>query len=152
MTNVRSTPPRPAAFLDRDGVLNVDHGYAHRLDQLDWIKGAPEAVFLAAGLVGGIYANDKFSADFIVDNLAIALNVIRGSHRAGVKKLLALGSSCIYPKFAAQPMTEELLLTGPLERTCATRRSCATTRRRGAPIARSICCSGASASCSSRSR
>jgi len=77
----------------------------------------PEAVFLAAGLVGGIYANDKFPADFIVNNLAIALNVIRGSHRAGVKKLLALGSSCIYPKFAAQPMTEELLLTGPLEPT-----------------------------------
>src|SRR6476646_10238467 len=83
-----------------------------------WLAGnKPEAVFLAAGLVGGIYANDKFAADFIVDNLAIALNVIRGSHLAGVKKLLALGSSCIYPKLAAQPMTEELLLTGPLEPT-----------------------------------
>ncbi|HEY6834685.1 MAG TPA: GDP-L-fucose synthase, partial [Pseudolabrys sp.] len=62
-------------------------------------------------------ANDTYPADFIVDNLAIGLNVIRGSHKAGVKKLLALGSSCIYPKLAAQPMTEDALLTGPLEPT-----------------------------------
>ena len=77
----------------------------------------PDAVFLAAGHVGGIYANDAYPADFIADNLAIALNVIRGSFRVGVKKLLALGSSCIYPKLAPQPMTEEALLTGPLEPT-----------------------------------
>jgi GDP-L-fucose synthase len=77
----------------------------------------PDAVFLAAGHVGGIYANDTFPADFIVDNLAIGLNVIRGAHKTGVKKLLALGSSCIYPKFAAQPMSEDSLLTGPLEPT-----------------------------------
>ncbi|HEY2757036.1 MAG TPA: GDP-L-fucose synthase [Pseudolabrys sp.] len=77
----------------------------------------PDAVFLAAGHVGGIYANDTFPADFIVDNLAIGLNVIRGAHKAGVKKLLALGSSCIYPKLAPQPMPEEALLTGPLEPT-----------------------------------
>jgi GDP-L-fucose synthase len=77
----------------------------------------PDAVFLAAGHVGGIYANDTYPADFIADNLAIGLNVIRGSFRAGVKKLLALGSSCVYPKFAPQPMTEEALLTGPLEPT-----------------------------------
>ena len=77
----------------------------------------PDAVFLAAGMVGGIYANDTYPADFIADNLAIGLNVIRGSFRAGVKKLLALGSSCIYPKLAPQPMTEEALLTGPLEPT-----------------------------------
>jgi GDP-L-fucose synthase len=77
----------------------------------------PDAVFLAAGLVGGIHANDTFPADFIADNLAIALNVIRGAHRAKVGKLLFLGSSCIYPKFAPQPMTEEALLTGPLEPT-----------------------------------
>jgi GDP-L-fucose synthase len=77
----------------------------------------PHAVFLAAGHVGGIYANDTFPADFITDNLAIGLNVIRGSYKAGVKKLLALGSSCIYPKLAAQPMSEEALLTGPLEPT-----------------------------------
>jgi len=77
----------------------------------------PDAVFLAAGHVGGIYANVSYPADFITNNLAIGLNVIRGSHKAGVKKLLALGSSCIYPKFAPQPMSEDALLTGPLEPT-----------------------------------
>lgn len=77
----------------------------------------PDAVFLAAAKVGGIYANDTFPADFIVDNLAIALNVIRGAHKTGVAKLLNLGSSCIYPKLAPQPMTEDALLTGPLEPT-----------------------------------
>ena len=77
----------------------------------------PDAVFLAAGHVGGIFANDTFPADFITDNLAIGLNVIRGSYKAGVKKLLALGSSCIYPKLAPQPMSEDALLTGPLEPT-----------------------------------
>jgi GDP-L-fucose synthase len=83
-----------------------------------WLAQAkPDAVFLAAGLVGGIYANDTFPADFITDNLAIGLNVIRGSFNAGVKKLLALGSSCIYPKLAPQPISEEALLTGPLEPT-----------------------------------
>ena len=77
----------------------------------------PDAIFLAAGLVGGIHANNTYPADFISNNLAIALNVIRGAHAIGVKKLLALGSSCIYPKYAAQPMSEDLLLTGPLEPT-----------------------------------
>ena len=77
----------------------------------------PDAVIVAAGHVGGIFANDAFPADFITDNLAIGLNVIRGSYKAGVKKLLALGSSCIYPKLAPQPMSEEALLTGPLEPT-----------------------------------
>jgi GDP-L-fucose synthase len=84
----------------------------------DWLgRMRPDAIFLAAGLVGGIYANDTYPADFLTNNLAIALNVIRGAHRVGVKKLLALGSSCIYPKFAPQPMTEDALLTGPLEPT-----------------------------------
>jgi GDP-L-fucose synthase len=84
----------------------------------DWLaQMRPDAVFLAAGLVGGIYANNTYPADFIAKNLAIALNVIRGAHMFGVKKLLALGSSCIYPKFAPQPMTEDALLTGPLEPT-----------------------------------
>lgn len=83
-----------------------------------WLAEArPDAVFLAAGRVGGIYANDTYPADFIADNLAIALNVIHGSFKAGVKKLLALGSSCIYPKLAPQPMAEDALLTGPLEPT-----------------------------------
>jgi GDP-L-fucose synthase len=75
----------------------------------------PQAVFLAAGRVGGIHANQTFPADFISENLAIALNVIRAAHRFGVKKLLALGSSCIYPKLAPQPMMESALLTGALE-------------------------------------
>ena len=83
-----------------------------------WLKQMrPDAVILAAGHVGGIFANDTYPADFIADNLAIGLNVIRGSYKAGVKKLLALGSSCIYPKLAAQPMSEDALLTGPLEPT-----------------------------------
>jgi GDP-L-fucose synthase len=77
----------------------------------------PDAVFLAAARVGGIHANNIYPAEFIADNAAIALNVIRGAHMAGVKKLLFLGSSCIYPKFAPQPMKEEYLLTGLLEPT-----------------------------------
>jgi GDP-L-fucose synthase len=84
----------------------------------EWLlREKPDAIFLAAGLVGGIHANDSYPADFIAVNLAIALNVIRGAHKAGVKKLLALGSSCIYPRLAPQPMTEEALLSGPLEPT-----------------------------------
>ena len=84
----------------------------------DWLaQMRPDAIFLAAGLVGGIHANNTYPADFIANNLAIALNVIRGAHAIGVKKLLALGSSCIYPKLAPQPMTEEALMTGPLEPT-----------------------------------
>ncbi len=84
----------------------------------EWLaQQRPDAVFLAAARVGGIYANDTYPADFIVDNLAIGLNVIRASFKVGVKKLLALGSSCIYPKLARQPMAEEALLTGPLEPT-----------------------------------
>ena len=90
----------------------------HQRDTEAWLEQMkPAAVFLAAGRVGGILANDTLPADFIVDNLAIALNVIRGSFRTGVKKLLALGSSCIYPRRAQQPMAEEALLTGPLEPT-----------------------------------
>ena len=83
-----------------------------------WIAQArPDAVFLAAARVGGVYANDAYPADFIADNIAIALNVMRASVAAGVKKLLFLGSSCIFPRNAPQPMTEELLLTGALEPT-----------------------------------
>jgi GDP-L-fucose synthase len=83
-----------------------------------WIlQTQPDAVFLAAGRVGGVFANDAFPADFIADNLAIALNVMRASVAAKVKKLLFLGSSCIFPRNAPQPMTEDLLLTGTLEPT-----------------------------------
>jgi len=77
----------------------------------------PEYVFLAAAKVGGIHANNTYKAEFIYDNLMIASNVIHSSHKYGVKKLLNLGSSCIYPKFAPQPMSEEHLLTGELEPT-----------------------------------
>lgn len=77
----------------------------------------PEYVFLAAAKVGGIYANNTFPAEFIHDNLAIQTNVIHESYRIGVKRLLFLGSSCIYPRDCPQPIKEESLLTGPLERT-----------------------------------
>ena len=77
----------------------------------------PDVVVVAAAKVGGIHANNAYPAEFIAKNLAIALNAIHGSYKAGVKKLLFLGSSCIYPKFARQPMSEEELLTGPLEPT-----------------------------------
>jgi GDP-L-fucose synthase len=102
-------------------ILVADHRTLDLTDQqaterwLDRMK--PDAIFLAAALVGGIHANNTFPADFITNNLAIALNVIRGSHKVGVKKLVALGSSCIYPRQASQPMKEDALLTGPLEPT-----------------------------------
>src|SRR5687768_15480380 len=78
---------------------------------------SPEFVFLAAALVGGIQANGDFPADFIYSNLAIQNHVIEACRRHGARKLLFLGSSCIYPKFAPQPIREEYLLTGPLEPT-----------------------------------
>ena len=77
----------------------------------------PEYVFLAAAKVGGIVANDRYKADFIYQNLLIQSNVIHQSYKMGVKKLLFLGSSCIYPKLAPQPLKEEYLLTGLLEET-----------------------------------
>jgi len=75
----------------------------------------PEYVFLAAAKVGGIGANSKYPAEFIYDNLMIQTNIIDAAYRYGVKKVIMLGSSCIYPKFAEQPITEEALLTGKLE-------------------------------------
>lgn len=77
----------------------------------------PEYVFLAAGMVGGIEANERYPAQFIYSNLMIEANVIHAAWRHGVRKLCFLGSSCIYPKFAAQPIREEYLLTGALEPT-----------------------------------
>ena len=106
-------------------------GYAHLLlparEQLDLRRqdaverflaaGRPRYVFLAAARVGGILANSTRPAEFIGENLAIEVNVIDAAWRAGVEKLLFLGSSCIYPKFAPQPIPESALLTGPLEPT-----------------------------------
>ncbi len=84
----------------------------------DWIAAArPDGIVLAAATVGGILANDTRPADFIYDNLAIEINVIEAARRVGVQKLLLLGSSCIYPRLAPQPITEEALLTGALEPT-----------------------------------
>lgn len=77
----------------------------------------PDYVFLAAAKVGGIVANNTYRADFLYENLAIQNNVIHSAYQNGVKKLLFLGSSCIYPKLAPQPLKEEYLLTGPLEQT-----------------------------------
>jgi len=77
----------------------------------------PDAVFVSAARVGGILANDRNPVDFLCDNLQIELNLIQGAHRAGVGKLLFLGSSCIYPKMARQPIDEDQLLTGELEPT-----------------------------------
>jgi len=102
-------------------VLTVDRGAVDLRDQAGvraWLADRrPNAVVLAAAKVGGILANDTYPADFLYDNLAIETAVIEGSFRADVEKLLFLGSSCIYPKFAPQPITEEALLTGPLEPT-----------------------------------
>lgn len=90
-------------------------------DQLltqQWFEQAkPDAVFLAAAKVGGIYANSSRPAEFIYDNLMIQANVVEAARKFGVAKLMALGSSCIYPKFAPQPIREEALLSGPLEET-----------------------------------
>ena len=77
----------------------------------------PEVVILAAAKVGGIEANNNFPADFILENIKIQTNIIENSWKRGVKKFLFLGSSCIYPKLAPQPLKEEYLLTGPLEPT-----------------------------------
>lgn len=77
----------------------------------------PEYVFLAAAKVGGIIANNTYRADFIYENIMIQSNIIHAAYVTGVKKLLFLGSSCIYPKLAPQPMSEDVLLTGPLEYT-----------------------------------
>ncbi len=85
-----------------------------------WMKEkSPQALFIAAAKVGGILANASFPAQFLYDNLVIAANLIHAAHKAGVEKLVFLGSSCIYPKLAPQPVQEEALLTGPLEPTNA---------------------------------
>lgn len=111
---------RQLAALDAD-VLTVERAaldLTRQQDVEDWVAAnRPDVVFLAAARVGGILANDRFPADFLRDNLAIETNVIHASWRSGVAKLIFLGSSCIYPRDAAQPMTEAAILSGPLEAT-----------------------------------
>jgi GDP-L-fucose synthase len=80
-------------------------------------KSKPDVVFLAAAKVGGILANEAFPADFLYDNLILEANIIKAAHDLNVRKLIFLGSSCIYPRLAPQPIPEEALLTGPLEPT-----------------------------------
>lgn len=110
--------------LETDGYKNIIIRTSDELDltrqadvEVFFEKEKPEYVFLAAARVGGILANCNYPADFIRDNLLIQNNVIDAAYRNGAKKLLFLGSSCIYPKHAPQPMKEEHLLTGPLEPT-----------------------------------
>ncbi len=90
-----------------------------RQDQVErWMaENRPQALFLAAAKVGGILANDTYPAEFLYENLMIEANLIRAAAETGVEKLVFLGSSCIYPKFAEQPIREDSLLTGPLEET-----------------------------------
>ncbi len=102
-------------------VITVDRSILDLRRQTEvefWLRAnQPTAIIFAAAKVGGILANSSYPADFIYDNLTIQTNVIHGAHRAGVDRLVFLGSSCIYPKFAPQPIQESALLTGPLEPT-----------------------------------
>jgi GDP-L-fucose synthase len=102
-------------------LLTVKRGDVDLRDQaavFGWFaKARPQVVFLAAAKVGGIVANNTLRAEFIYDNLAIATNVIHAAHTNGVEKLMFLGSSCIYPRLAPQPLREDSMLTGPLEST-----------------------------------
>ncbi len=104
-----------------DQIVTVGHQELDLIEQADvrrfFERERPDEVYLAAAKVGGIYANNTYPADFIYDNLMMELNVIDAAFRTGVKKLLFLGSSCIYPKLADQPIKENALLTGPLEPT-----------------------------------
>lgn len=110
--------------LDRDGYTKLLTRTRQQLDLTDKVavdvffeQERPEYVFLAAAKVGGILANKMYPADFVRDNLAIQCNVIDAAYRAKAKKLLFLGSSCIYPRMCLQPIREEYLLTGELEPT-----------------------------------
>lgn len=110
--------------LLRRGYTNIVTRTRQELDLLDsaavdsfFAEERPEYVFFAAAKVGGILANDTYRADFIVQNLVLQTNILTAAHRHGVQKLLFLGSSCIYPKYAAQPISEDALMSGPLEET-----------------------------------
>jgi GDP-L-fucose synthase len=100
-------------------VLTATHAELDLTRQADteaWIKRErPQVIFIAAARVGGILANSRYPAEFLYDNLMIAANIMRTAHMVGVEKLICLGSSCIYPREAPQPIPEEALLTGPLE-------------------------------------
>ena len=92
--------------------------FSNLIEVQNWFnKNLPSIVIIAAAKVGGIFANDSQPADFLLENLKIQTNVIETAWKAGVRRLLFLGSNCIYPKFADQPMAEESLLKGPLEET-----------------------------------
>ncbi len=113
-----------ASYLEQRGFRSVLKRTRAELDLLDaravqafFAAEKPEYVFLAAAKVGGILANDTYPADFIRDNLVLQTNLIEASRLSGVRRLLFLGSSCIYPRLAPQPIHEESLLTGPLEPT-----------------------------------
>lgn len=110
--------------LRRDGGYDIVTRSRNEVDLLDQnavreflVSEQVDEVYLAAAKVGGIHANNSFPAEFIYENLMIECNVVHAAHQAGVQKLLFLGSSCIYPKFAEQPMKEDALLTGTLEPT-----------------------------------
>jgi len=110
--------------LQSEGYINIIGHTSKELDLTNqdavnsfMLSERPEYVFLAAAKVGGIYANNIYPADFIYRNLMVECNVIHSAYKSGVKKLLFLGSSCIYPKYAPQPMKEEYLLSGKLEPT-----------------------------------
>ncbi|MHA4984951.1 GDP-L-fucose synthase [Cetobacterium somerae] len=110
--------------LEENGYCNIIYQTSAELDLRNqaavekfFEEEKPEYVFLAAAKVGGIHANNTYPAEFIYDNLMIETNIINSSYKNNVKKLLFLGSSCIYPKFAQQPIKEEYLLTGSLEET-----------------------------------
>lgn len=139
MTNKNSIPKDAAIYiaghrglvgsaivraLEKEGYTNLIVKTSSELDLRNqqavndfYAEHKPEYVYLAAAKVGGILANDTYPADFIYDNLMIETNLIHGAYVAGVKKLLFLGSTCIYPKECPQPIKEEYLLTGPLEPT-----------------------------------
>ncbi|MCK1287639.1 GDP-L-fucose synthase [Bradyrhizobium sp. 44] len=112
-----------ARRLEREDVklVTVDRREVDLCNQaavFDWFsKTRPQVIFLAAAKVGGIVANNTLRAEFIYDNIAIAANVIQAAHQNGAEKLMFLGSSCIYPKMAPQPLHEDSVLTGPLEPT-----------------------------------
>src|SRR6201991_5045901 len=110
--------------LQREGFTNLVTRTSAELDlknqaavQAFFEKERPDHVFLAAAKVGGIMANNIYRGEFLYDNLMIQSNTIDAAYRSGVKKLMFLGSSCIYPKLAPQPLKEDYLLTGPLEET-----------------------------------